>query len=395
MIRIRLHESTRLDLSQFDKDQLSLLCRRENHSSFLSAGENHSLVLDSKGRVFSFGHNDEYQLGFPDKVSREYPALMREIENDPIKAVSAGHRHSLILNSQGWVFSFGNNLSGQLGIEEYQDGSVPALIDLPDKEEIVAIAAGERHSLVLNSQGQVFSFGANELGQLGLGGNEDRFTPTLIEDPELGIVVAIAAGGNHSLLLNSQGQVFSCGAGAGETYDPDRDDDEILFTPYLINTSETGEIIALSTGHNHSLLLNSQGQVFGFGNNEDGQLGIRDYHIGYTPILIETLGTDKIIAISAGGAHSLFLNSEGQVFSCGLNEYRQLGFKDRDNQIIPTLIGTLGIGKIIAISAGKNYSLFSNSRGRVFGSGCNSYGKLGSSDRNFRTTPTLIRGLVI
>jgi alpha-tubulin suppressor-like RCC1 family protein len=176
-------------------------------------------------------------------------------------------------------------------------------IEPPDSTRVVAISAGGEHSLILNSEGRVYSFGCHLSGQLGLGYVNNKSTPTLIE--------YLVAG--DSLLSATN-------------------------------------MIAISAGGDSSFMLNSEGQVFSFGYNDDGQLGLGHRGGRNIPTLIEyqvignvLLPTTKVIAISTGGRHSLILNSKRRIFSFGYNDDGQLGLGDETNTYSPNLISGLAI----------------------------------------------------
>ena len=123
------------------------------------------------------------------------------------KNISAGVFQSLILSKTGQVYAFGFNTLGQLGLGDHLLRNVPTLI--PTLKSIIQVAAGELHSLVLTSNGQIYAFGANRHGQLGLGDHKDKNIPTLISI--LNSIVQIAAGEFHSLVLTSNGQIYAFG----------------------------------------------------------------------------------------------------------------------------------------------------------------------------------------
>jgi alpha-tubulin suppressor-like RCC1 family protein len=388
IIRNRLEEITWLNLSHFTEDQLGLLIKREKYHSSLSAGGYHSMVLNSQGGLWGFGRNLEGQLGMGIESMAYVSSPIKIPWFDEIAVISTGINHSLALSSQGQIFSFGRNGGGQLGTGDWIYKMVPTLVSVLGETSIIAISAGGFHSLALDSRGQVLSCGDNQNGQLGHGDSKDRLIFTLIDDPNFDRITDISAGFNHSLILDHRGRVFSFGSndcgklGLG--------DDIHRSSPTLIETSGLGKVVTISTKDEHSLLLNSEGQVFGFGYNEMGQLGLGHEENISTPTLINL---PNIIAISTGRTHSLFLNAQGQVFGCGGNPYGQLGFDGEDDQLsLPTLIDFPGI---VAISAGGFFSLFLDAQGRVFSCGSNENGSLGLGDFESRTTPTLIEGFVI
>src|SRR5436853_94237 len=207
-----------------------------------------------------------------------------------IKNMSTGDLHSLILTNTGQIYVFGSNEYGQLGLSDNIDKNVPTLI--PNLNQIVQIAAGFYHSLALSDIGQIYAFGFNNFGQLGIGNNHQRNIPTLI--------------------------------------------------PNLI------QIRQIAAGDRHSLALSTNGQTYAFGSNHYGQLGLGDNNDINIPIVIPNL--NDIIQIATGAYHSLALSNSGQIYAFGNNEYGRLGLGDNDNRNIPSLIPNLI--NIVQITAG-------------------------------------------
>jgi alpha-tubulin suppressor-like RCC1 family protein len=361
----------------------------------LAAGFKHSLILNSQGRVFSFGDNSSGQLGLGDLVDRKVPTLIKKFEGIrgevTIVALAAGMFHSLLLTEKGEVFSMGDNQGGQLGLGDEAGRLTPTLIETLD--DIVAIAVGWNHSLFLDAQGRVFSCGDDTFGQLGSEFYGDLSAPTLmslLEEIGISTVMAIAAGGYHSFILTTEGQVYSFGdnrygmLGLGDTIERP--------IPTMIEIDD--QIAAISAGESHSLMLDKQGLIFGFGRDKLGQLGLGDGEDRKvpTPLMIH-----NIAMISAGAHHSLVLNSQGQVFSFGKNRRGQLGLGHTGYVNLPTLIPGITDQEIyvIAISGGGNHSLLLTSTGQIYAFGRNKHGQLGLKDQKDRTVPTLIKDLVM
>jgi alpha-tubulin suppressor-like RCC1 family protein len=210
----------------------------------VSAGNNHSLMLNNKGRVYAFGANLYGQLGitttgwshgqFGERIDNSFgnnnisinkPTLIQELNN--ITKISAGHNYCLVLNNQGQVYAFGQNIRGELGLGDYNDRSNPTLI--PTLNNIIQISAGNERSYVLDKHGNVYGF-----GQLGL--NNRTNIPILI--PELHDIIQISCGLNHSIALNRNGEVYTFGnnyygqLGSGDNVDIDLST-EIDLTPIL------------------------------------------------------------------------------------------------------------------------------------------------------------------
>jgi alpha-tubulin suppressor-like RCC1 family protein len=376
MLRIKLYQITRLDLTHYTKEELGFLSQVNEKKPKISIGRDHTLILDDEGRVSSFGSNEFGQLGTSKVLG--YQAIPILIEISDIIEVSAGAYHSILLNSQGQVYSFGSNNFGQLGLR-YEGGNVstPTLISTITSSpttKIIAISAGSYYSLFLNSQGQVFSCGANEFGQLGLGDNDERYEPTLIE---ISNIVAISAGESDSLALNSQGQAYYFGS----TFYP-RGIKEVndRRTPRLINLSN---IVAISI-ERHSLLLDSQGQVYNFGENASGRYDVETRNGGeFTVVPVTKPDLGKIRTIAAGGTNSLLCNTRDQIFSTGYYDNQLVLI---DTSVIDK-IDPLGSARVAAISAGDSNFLISNLQGQVF--------DLEFGDDNDHPIPTLVENLAV
>jgi alpha-tubulin suppressor-like RCC1 family protein len=392
-IRTKLQTITRLDLTEYPLDELGFLIRRSQPRPSLSGGNRHSLFLDSQGRVYGFGSNQDGQLGLGGIVTQFIPILIKEFKSQII-VVSAGSYHSLFLDSQGQVYSCGCNTLGRLGLgdHKYSHIHVPTPIDNQEMGQILAISAGGTHSLFLNSEGQVFSCGYGRFGRLGLRDEKDRKIPTLIPTTgpgtQIGKVAAISAGKFTSLILNSQGQVFSFGS----------DNRGNHLAPTLIEEIKDRKIVAISASRIHSLFLDSQGQVFILGSIDCGHVHTRSYMYS-KPFLIEETkeGTKigEIIAISAKEYHSLLLNSRGQVFGFGCNQYDQLGLGNLGSRFAPTLTEIKVPHRIIAIAAGDQHSLLLTSQGQILGFGNNSDGRLGSGSNGENPFVTLFEDYMV
>jgi alpha-tubulin suppressor-like RCC1 family protein len=407
LVRDKIQEITRFNTSQFDKRQLEITYRMNQKKGRISAGSCFSLILGAQNKFYGFGANGRGQLGLGNHEPKKIPTLMRNnptiINRTIITKVSGGNSHSLMLDSQGRVYSFGGFDFGCLGFGTHGDVSTPILIPYTSLEQrgfITEVAAAEYHSLILNSQGQVFSFGFNGFGQLGLQNTAYKSTPTLIpffDDSSISIM-GISTKGDSSLLLSTEGRVYGIGNNAlSQLGIKDVGD---IRVPTLIENLH--HIIDLATGGGHSLFLDSQGEVYSCGCNLGGQLGLGGANNKSIPTLIELISEDDhlshqkthpFITIAVGLTHSLILDSRGQVFSFGSNSSGELGLGVTKRRLIPTLIKNFP--NIIAISAGSSFSLICDSQGQVFGFGLNLYGQIGLGDCVYRSLPTLIEGFVV
>jgi alpha-tubulin suppressor-like RCC1 family protein len=234
--------------------------------SMVDAGDNHALALQNDGTVLSWGYNASGQLGDGTTTQRNTPVQVTGLSGVTITRVSAGANHSLAVDSLGRVWAWGVNSNGQLGDNSTTQRSAPVLLSGFGGASIAAVAAGRYHSLALTTTGQVYAWGYNGSGQLGDNTTTQRLVPTAVSS--LTGVTAISAGGAHSLALKPTGVVWAWGSGAqvGDGAGVNR------LVPVAVQGGLSG-VVQVSAGESHSLALTYDGSVWAWGANGNGQIG--------------------------------------------------------------------------------------------------------------------------
>lgn len=297
-----------------------------NHEKVVDAGDMHFVVLQDDGTVWSWGDNNYGQLGAKESSNHSTVPVRVRLDNgatlDNIKSIAAGGYHSVALDNDGYVWTWGLNAYGQLGQD--QDRSVLPLNNSPKRINdgsidtsmglVKAIAAGEQHTLAVDLQGRVWAWGFNEYGQLGQPTSVKYSNkPVLVSG--VNDVVAVAAGANHSVALTSDGKVYAWGRGnegqVGNGQTRDKND-----TPELVRNL-TG-IMEIAAGDNHTLALkHDRTTIYAWGSNNYGQLGDGGYDAKLTPIQVS--GISGVKMISAGNDHSIAIKDDGTVWTWGRN----------------------------------------------------------------------------
>lgn len=333
----------------------------------VSAGGNFSLALLSDGTVRAWGGNKNGQLGNGGRVDSYLPAPVSGLTG--VKAIAAGDSFGLALKNDGTVWAWGDNYCGQLGNDSNIDGNIP--VRVKDLTGVTAIAAGFQHSVALRNDGTVWVWGSDDVGQLG-DDEGDSYLPIRIAN--LDQVVAIAATFNHTLALKRDGAVWSWGwdfTGELGQGGPDTDDFDAFGPPGPVKNL-TG-IIAIAAGGSHSLALRSDGAVWAWGNNGFGQLGINQ-NVQLTRLPVQVTGLTEVAGIAAGGEHSVAVRRDGTVWVWGNNYDNQLDRTDLKESGIPLPVG--GLSNVKAVSAA-DHTLVLKSDGTVWGWGANETGQVG------------------
>lgn len=352
--------------------------------TMVSAGGSHSLALKSDGTVCAWG---SVQLSDDIMIDNRVPIQVEDLTN--VISVSAGSSHSLALKSDGTVWAWGTNSSYELGNGIMTDSRVP--VQVKDLTNVTSISAGTGYSLAVKSDSTVWAWGENDYGQLGDGTKSDSSVP--VQVMELTNVVAVAAGSFHSLALKSDGTVWAWGYNNyGQFGNATTSDSSVP-----IQVTNLTDFIAISAGGFYSLALKNDGTVWAWGNNEYGQLGNGASGYGtYSSVPVQVKNLADVSNISAGDQHSLAVRSNGTVWAWGINSEGQLGNNTTDDSNVP--VEVIGLSDVITISAGNSHSLALKSDNTVWAWGWNEHGQLGDASPKSdgvarKTTPVQVLGI--
>ena len=290
--------------------------------------------------------------------------------------VASGAYHTLAINSRGELYAWGSNKNGQLGIGTTTENEfTPQRVGNDSDWE--AISGGEYHSLALKSDGTLFAWGKNNRGQLGISSNDNKTTPRQVGNT--GDWKAIAAGGGHSLALKSDGTLYSWGAnsvgqlGNGENGADFADISKDKTAPIQIGTDSDWRTV--SAGSSHSLAIKTDNTLHVWGNNEAGQLGLGDTTDKNSPTRVSTGWK----TVSAGFAHSLALKNDNTLYAWGWNWKGQVGNgksgSTSEKETTPQKISSETNWN--GIAAGYLHSLVFKNNGEIYAWGNNSDNQLG------------------
>jgi len=366
----------------------------------------HSIVVKSDGTVYTWGYNYYGQLGTANNTSSDVPVVVNTsgvLSGKTITQVAAGSNHTIALASDGTVYTWGFNAVGQLGNGSVTDSNFPVAVDTSgvlSGKTITQVAAGYYHSIALASDGTVYTWGRNNFGQLGNGNNTNSNVPVAVNTSgELSgkTIIKVASGGHHSIALSSDGTVYTWGynyngqLGNGSVTDSN--------FPVAVDTSGvlSGKTITqVAAGIEHTIALASDGTVYTWGRNIWGQLGTANNTDSNLPVTVNTSGVlsgKAITRVAAGGYHSVTLSSDGMVFTWGNNDYGQIGNANNTSINMPVLVNTSGVlsGKTITrVAAGYSHSMVLASDGTVFTWGNNDYGQLGNGSVTDSNVPVAV-----
>lgn len=281
---------------------------------------------------------------------------------------AAGGVHTLLLKTDGTLWAYGDNSSGQLGDGTTIYRAAPVQI----ATGVSKLAAGFGHSAFVKTDGTLWTVGDNDFGQLGDGSNVDKLTPVQIATG----VAAVAAGDYTTVFVKTDGTLWACGYNAnGQLGDGTTTSRS---APVQV---ATGVATALAAGY-HTVFVKTDGSLWGMGDNSQGQLGDGSNTGRLSPVAITT-GVSKV---AAGDYHTLFLKTNGSLWSTGRNFNGELGDGTNTNRNVPLQIAT----GVTELAGGLTHTLFVKSDGTLWGVGSNNRGELGDGSYTSRNTPVQI-----
>ncbi len=339
-----------------------------------------AVAASAPGTPVTWGANPQGQLGDGTTVAHTAPAAVPGLSD--IVQVAGGREHVVALRSDGRVVAWGDNVYGQLGDGTFTDRTTPtSVVGLPSN--VVAVASGHYSSFALTSDGRVFGWGWNALGQLGDGTKTNRNRPVAVGS--LTGIQQVVGGRDFSAALAADGTVWAWGSNAnGECGDGTT---TTRLSPVHV-TGLTG-VVQIAAGRNHALALRSDGTVWSWGLNVSGQLGDGSKTVRHTPVAVTGLGT--VVDLAAGADHSLAVTSHGSVWVWGEGGRGQLGLGTTTDRVTPQLVP--GITNAASVDAGRDHSLVITTSGSLWTWGFDDSGQVGDGATTNRLTPFLVPGV--
>lgn len=283
----------------------------------------------------------------------------------------------------GTAYAWGPNKYGQLGNNSTTDSHVPVPVQLPPGVTATAVAAGGSHSLLLASDGSVYAWGYNSFGQLGNDSTTDSSVPVKVQLPDGVTATAISAGNGHSLALASDGRVYAWGWNSNGQLGNAGYNSHV---PVQVKLPDGVTATAIAAGKFHSLLVASDGSVYAWGYDNAGQLGNDSTTDSPVPVKVLLPVGVTATGVAGGEYHSLALASDGSVYAWGYGCAGQLGDNSTAESHIPVkVLLPVGVRAIGIAAASQSLALISD--GRVYAWGWNGYGQLGNNSTTDSSVP--------
>ena len=258
-------------------------------------------MLTKTGKVYAVGYNGYGNLCDNSNTNRSSPVESKLPDNEIITKISTGTHHTLALTSKGQVFSWGYNAYGQLGNGTTSTGATNTYQTVRISKKIIDVyTEGEYSSYVIDSNRDVYSFGHNNYGQLGIGNTSNKSFPEKVQN--VSNVIKIALGQNHSMFLQDDKTVWAC----GQNNNYQLGDGTVTTRNAPVQVMSDHKIVDIASSYNSSYFLTDKGEIYAVGVNTHGLFGNGNVTRLNNPTLIMNDYQDLFKMFTSGQSESVF-----------------------------------------------------------------------------------------
>ncbi|KAM7290215.1 E3 ubiquitin-protein ligase HERC2 isoform X3 [Ixodes scapularis] len=271
----------------------------------VNSGGKHCLALSAEGEVYSWGEGDDGKLGHGNKSSCERPRVIELLRGKEVVDVACGGAHSACITASGELYTWGKGRYGRLGHGDSDDQLRPKKVEALSgwRVRCVACGSGDAQTLCVTEDDCVWSWGDGDYGKLGRGGSDGCKVPLRVELLQGLGVVRVECGSQFSVALTASGSVYTWGK--GDYHRLGHGTDDHVRRPKKVAALQGKKVVCIAVGSLHCVACTDSGEVFTWGDNDEGQLGDGSVNAIQKPRLVSVLQGKKINRVSCGSAHTV------------------------------------------------------------------------------------------
>ncbi|XP_071139970.1 uncharacterized protein [Mytilus edulis] len=308
-----------------------------------ATGEDHVIVISTEKRVFSWGKGRRGQLGHDDTEDREKPALIEGLTGKSISRAYCGDGFSVFASDNGIVLTCGDGSSGCLGHGDWKNTNRPRLIETLLSIDVIAVACGKKHVVVVGSEGEVFSWGCGADGRLGLGNDDDQCIPTQILVDDKVLIRDVRCGVDGTMFITDVGSVFACGNNLDNKLGLNNRFGFIMAMKNIFTKTEVeGQkvptpvkaikgVLDISMGSTHTAVMVKPGQIYTFGRNTEGQLGASNVKQIGGYVEVKAMKDKTVNRVQCGHHYTVASTEDNELYYWGLRFKNPTSFYLEDN----------------------------------------------------------------
>ncbi len=365
----------------------------------LATGNNHNCAIQKNQTIRCWGSNYYGELGNQQYDLIEYSTPLYDVDlpqgTVPISVTAAQDYSCAILSSStNDAYCWGKGSEGKLGNGDNSDSNTPGdKVILPGGAHPIDISSGDRHSCLVSQDGDAYCWGSNQQGQLG-NGTQGGYTstPRIVEGVDVDFE-SVAVGNEHSCAITTEGELYCWGA----NWDGQLGDGswENSATPVQVSSSETWKFVVSSGGARHTCAISISDELHCWGQNHEGQLGDGTYNNANTPqqVQLQSSETGKVVDASVVGfGASCALLEDSSTFCWGINARGYLGDGTWQYSTTPVSVSILEGSEVLEISSGREHSCILLASDQIMCWGFGNGGVIGNGDYSDVGSPQYVSG---
>ncbi|XP_058083876.1 PH, RCC1 and FYVE domains-containing protein 1-like isoform X2 [Magnolia sinica] len=339
------------------------------------------------------------------KMDTLLPKALESVVVLDVQNIACGSKHAVLVTKQGEVFSWGEESGGRLGHGVEADVTHPKLVNALSGMNVELVACGEYHTCAVTLSGDLYTWGDGTLdsGILGHGNEASHWIPKRVSGQMEGIhVLSVACGPRHTAVVTSAGQLFTFGEGTfGALGHGDR---KSVSMPREVESLTGLRTVRAACGVWHTAAVVEfldessgtgmpSGKLFTWGDGDKGRLGHGDNEPRLVPACVAALVEPSFSQVACGNEITVALSTSGRVYAMGSTVNGQLGNPEADGKAPSCIEGKICQSIVEEIACGSYHVAVLTSKTEVYTWGKGANGRLGHGDNDDRNTPTLIEAL--
>ncbi len=286
---------------------------------------------------------------------------------DKISSVSCGESHTMAITTHGELYVWGRNTYGQLGLGKSHYGDIYALPQKIDLHNVCMVSCGGAHTMAITATNELYSWGSNYHGQLGLGDKPNYSPDQVYDSPQkinLNNVISVSCGDYHTMCITTNGDLYAWGDNSYGQLGLGKNAHSYNY-PRKINL---GKIISVDCGANHTVAITADNEIYAWGNNNHGQMGSKTITRTNYPYEINL---DNIVSVSCGSHYTIFVTTDHKLYVVGLiaNKYYTSPQK-------------INLDNVVSVDSGPDHMAVVTTNGKIYA--------WGSGDASIIDSPTEI-----
>ncbi|KAH3849775.1 serine/threonine-protein kinase Nek8-like [Dreissena polymorpha] len=339
----------------------------------VSAGRTQKAAVTKNGRLFNWESQgvgaDSLIPGALDTGSPGYfPRFLEGQSAVAIQHVACGDLFVACLTDRGILMTYGSGAHGCLGHGSLNDVTQAKIVEALLGYEVVQVSCGASHVLAVTNENQVFAWGRGDNGRLGLGNADSHTTPQAVSFPEGSSPCFVNCGVDCSMIITLDNKLFCSGSNRYNKCCLDENTREGVTTKSVeevrtftrVTSPPIGNSLVktVATGTSHSAIVTVDGELYTCGANQFGQLGYQTDFNSKQAGLVSTVKDRKITMVACGDTFTVAVSQDAEVFSFGKSARGRLGRSDSDTMTPkPVSIPSDEVFTVVSISCSHGTTL--------------------------------------